>query len=107
MKLTILFILGLTSSLAANAQFESKRISDILNKNRAQFVSALPETLAKDEETTILRAYLLKSFICQVDDNAARRVCEEIGTSEELDGQNLQLLDFALSQKTSTLFYVH
>src|SRR4051812_46297688 len=78
-----------------HAQYDSSRIVEGLRNHRAIFFNNLPASLATDDETIVLRAYLMKTVVCQIQSPAAKVLCKDLKSSEDLDSQNVEMLDFA------------
>lgn len=91
--------LFLTTSALCQAQIDTTKIEGLLATDRKEFVHSLRPNLAIDDETTILRAHLLKLVTCRITSDAAKQFCKDLKDSEDLKGQNAELLDFALSSK--------
>lgn len=100
-KLVVLWSLGF--GLTCQAQIDTSRIEGLLSLDRKEFVHSLRPDLAIDDETTILRAHLLKLVICRITSDAAKLFCKDLKESEDLTGQNVELLDFALTSKNLKL----
>jgi len=97
----MLAILGVSS--ICRAQIDTTHIEGSLTQDRKDFVHSLKASLAIDDETTILRAHLLKLVVCRITSEAAKQSCKDLKESEELAGQNAELLDFALTGKNLRL----
>src|SRR5258708_4403122 len=98
MRKSMALLLALFSA-SAIAEYDTSQLSSYMRNDREIFVNSLPANLAKDDETTILRAYILQSVVCQIPSKAAKTFCADINSSEDLDGQNVQLMKFNLSNK--------
>lgn len=101
LKLVLLGVLGAAS--ICQAQVSTVKIENVLTSDRRDFVHSLSASYAIDDETTILRAHLIKTVLCRISSEAARAACDDILQSEDLTGQNISLLDFALSSKNLSL----